>query len=221
MFCKVSAPLAFNKTVQTRFFLILCILHLNAREFKCIVRSPTKFPDGYVTLLENLKNEWLFLKFHVTNDNITNLNFTSLPTFPRRLRLEKSKTFLLCLHSLIKTLSIKLYKPDTKLKVGIPASNFEFSQAIQTRKTFFIAWVWRWDLLEQQRFIHTDGPWIEVVSLAKLSDQGPWYWGSWLIIKLLSVAFVIVISNGAFSKNSSWEAFHFIFYWIVLRAWNL
>ena len=60
MVCKVSAPLAFNKTVQTRFFLILCILHLNAREFKCIVRSPTKFPDGYVTDVtfpENLKKE--------------------------------------------------------------------------------------------------------------------------------------------------------------------
>ena len=185
------------------------------------MRSPTKFPDGYVTLPENLKNEWLFLKFQVTNDNITNLNFSSLPTFPRRLKLEKSKTFLLCLHSLIKTLSIKLYKLETKLRVSITVSNFEFSQDVQTRKTFFIARVWRWDLLEQQRFIHTDDPWIEVVSLAKLSDQGPWYWGSWLIIKLLSVTFVIVISNGAFSKNSSWEAFHFIFYWIVLRAWNL
>ena len=44
------------------------------------------FPDGYVTLPENLKNEWLFLKFQVTNDNITNLNFTLLPTFPRRLK---------------------------------------------------------------------------------------------------------------------------------------
>lgn len=182
--------------------------------------SPTKFPDSYVTLPENLKNEWLFLKFQVTNDNITNLNFTSLLTIPRQLKLEKSKTFLLCLHSLIKTLSIKLYKPETKFKVSITVSNFEFSQAIQTRKTFFIAWVWRWDLLEQQHFIHTDGPWIEVVSLAKLSE-GPWYWGSWLIIKLLTVTFVIVISNGAFSKNSSWEALHFIFYWIVLRAWNL
>ena len=32
MFCKVSAPLAFNKTVQTCFFLFLGILHLNARE---------------------------------------------------------------------------------------------------------------------------------------------------------------------------------------------
>ena len=179
------------------------------------MRSPTKFPDGYVTFPENLKKEWLFLKFQVTNDNITNLNFTSLTTFPRRLKLEKSKTFLLCLHSLIKTLSIKLYKPETKLKVGITVSNFEFSQAIQTRKTFFIAWIWRWDLLQQQRFILTDGPWIEVVSLAKLSE-GPWYWGSWLIIKLLTVTFVIVISNGAFSKNSSWEALHFIFYWIVL-----
>ena len=188
------------------------------------MRSPTKFPDGYVTadvtFPENLKKEWLFLKFQVTNDNITNLNFTSLPTFPRRLKLEKSKTFLLCLHSLIKTLLIKLYKPDTKLKVGIPVSNFEFSQAIQTRKTFFIARVWRWDLLEQQRFIHTDDPWNEVVSLAKLSE-GPWYWGSWFMIKLLSVTFVIVISNGTFSKNSSWEALHFIFYWIVLWAWNL
>ena len=149
------------------------------------------FPDGYVTLPENLKNEWLFLKFQVTNVSITNLNFTLLPTFPRRLKLEKCKTFLLCLHSLIKTLSIKLYKPETKLKVSITVSNFEFSQAIQTRKTFFIAWVWRWDFLEQQRFIHTDGPWIEVVSLAKLSE-GPWYWGSWLIIKLSSVTFVIV-----------------------------
>ena len=94
---------------------------------------------------------------------------------------EKSKTFLLCMYSLIKTLSIKLNKPQTKLRVRITVSNFEFSQAIQTRKTFFIAWIWRWDLLEQQRFIHTDGPWIEVVSLAKLSE-GPWYWGSWLII---------------------------------------
>ena len=180
------------------------------------------FPDGYVTLPENLKNEWLFLKFQVTNDKITNLNFTLLPTFPRRLKLEKSKTFLLCMYSLIKTLSIKLYKPETKLRVRITVSNFEFSQAIQTRKTFFIAWVWWWDLLEQQRFIHTDDPWIEVVSLAKLSE-GPWSgsWGSWLVIKLLSVTFVIVISNGAFSKNSSWEALHFIFYWVVLSAWNL
>lgn len=33
-----------------------------------------KLPDGYVSLRENLKNKWLFLKFQVTNDSCTNDN---------------------------------------------------------------------------------------------------------------------------------------------------